>query len=1104
MTSAQAQLGLAKLALVSAEQLQPRWTMSRTEYRYTFYTFYHPYTCDLVAALNLNGVDGLMQRSLQLLSDEKAPRFKSVFDPAQGTNALVDPTYPLEEVEFEYGTGYAQYNWELFFHIPLLIAERLHQNQRFDEAQQWFHYIFDPTDRSSADVPQRYWRTKPFYLRTRDEYQQEHIANLMLTLALGGNPDAIDTAMPGLSASEKTLLLQEIESLKNAVAAWRADPFNPHLVAQTRTTAYQKTVVMKYIDNLIDWGDQLFRRDTIESINEATQLYVLAGDLLGKRPDSIPPRTRAAVYTYNTLAPILDDFSNALVEVEAFVPPSAPAQQDGGQGGTMPLPSTALMLYFCVPKNDKLLSYWDTIADRLFKIRNSMNIEGVVRQLALFDPPIDPGLLVKAAAAGLDISSVLNEINAALPIYRFQPMTQKATELCGELKALSGALLAALEKRDGEQLSTIRAVHELNINKLVEQVRRTQIDESNQNLSALRASRQIAVTRWLHYEKLLGYEDAQAPEEGASLQDRPTLPQVTFGEDDGLRLLSEEINELDNMRSAQDAQESAGEFETFASIAHIIPNWNVEPWGVGATFGGSNVGAALSAFASWFRMDASESSYKANRASRRAAQILRAHEWTLQNNLAAKEIMNIDQQILAAELRISVAEHELKTQQKQVEQAKEVLDFLRGKYTNQQLYQWMIGQISGVYFQAYQLAYDVAKRAEQCYRYELGLASSNFVQFGYWDSLKKGLMAGERLQHDLKRMEVAYLDKNRREYEIIKHISLVRLDPAALLELKQTGTCYIRVPEALFDMDYPGHYMRRIKSVSVTVPCVAGPQTSVSCTLTLTRSSMRHSGNLTGGVYARDLGNDDMRFTDRIGAIESIVTSSGQNDAGLFETNLRDERYLPFEGAGVISEWRITLPSAFKSFDYDTIADVILHVRYTAREGGGLLKDQAITELNDAINLIQVTAGDVGLERLVCARTEFSAQWHRFRYSEGASNVLSLPIEKGRFPFVFQGKEIAISRVEVFAKVTNAFASNTTVLDSLRLSLVAGDTPASAALPLSERYGLLYATLELSSAADPGDWTLSMWLDDGSPTPPTVGPDVIQDIFLLYHYTIGA
>jgi hypothetical protein len=52
-----------------------------------------------------------------------------------------------------------------------------------------------------------------------------------------------------------------------------------------------------------------------------------------------------------------------------------------------------------------MLSYWDTVADRLYKIRHCMNIEGVVRQLALFEPPIDSGKLVKAIAAGVDISS---------------------------------------------------------------------------------------------------------------------------------------------------------------------------------------------------------------------------------------------------------------------------------------------------------------------------------------------------------------------------------------------------------------------------------------------------------------------------------------------------------------------------------------------------------------------------------------------------------------------------------------------------------------------------------------------------------------------------
>jgi hypothetical protein len=47
-----------------------------------------------------------------------------------------------------------------------------------------------------------------------------------------------------------------------------------------------------------------------------------------------------------------------------------------------------------------------------------------------------------------------------------------------------------------------------------------------------------------------------------------------------------------------------------------------------------------------------------------------------------------------------------------------------------------------------------------------------------------------------------------------------------------------------------------------------------------------------------------------------MVTSHGQSDGRPFETNLRDERYLPFEGAGVISTCRLELSSVLSTFDY--------------------------------------------------------------------------------------------------------------------------------------------------------------------------------------------
>ena len=52
------------------------------------------------------------------------------------------------------------------------------------------------------------------------------------------------------------------------------DPFDPHALAIIRPSAYRKAIVMAYVDNLIDWGDMLFRQYTQESINEARMLYI--------------------------------------------------------------------------------------------------------------------------------------------------------------------------------------------------------------------------------------------------------------------------------------------------------------------------------------------------------------------------------------------------------------------------------------------------------------------------------------------------------------------------------------------------------------------------------------------------------------------------------------------------------------------------------------------------------------------------------------------------------------------------------------------------------------------------------------------------------------
>ena len=128
----------------------------------------------------------------------------------------------------------------------------------------------------------------------------------------------------------------------------------------------------------------------------------------------------------------------------------------------------------------------------------------------------------------------------------------------------------------------------------------------------------------------------------------------------------------------------------------------------------------------------------------------------------------------------------------------------------------MLGQLSGVYFQAYKVAFDAAQQAERAFRFERGDTSSSFIEFSYWDSLKNGLFAGERLLLDLRRMEAAHVEGDRRAMEVTRHISLRQDYPLALMELLATGRCQLAVTEELLDGDFPGHYFRRVKTVSLT------------------------------------------------------------------------------------------------------------------------------------------------------------------------------------------------------------------------------------------------------------------------------------------------
>lgn len=1023
--------------------------------RYTFAPYYHAFVPLLIRELNAGGVDALFARDLQLnpaaVQGTAEFNFKTYYKP---TDNVIKP-YPSEGIDFESNAGYAIYNWELFFHAPFQIANALTLNQRFEEAKHWYEYIFNPTSTTADPVPQRYWVTKPFFKMTAADYQAQSIQGLM------------------------HLINEHDAEAEHQVAEWRAHPFEPHVIAGLRHVAYQRAVVMKYIDNLIAWGDQLFRQDTMESVNEATQLYVLAAELLGPKPEIIP-KADVEPKTYAELEPLLDSFANAVVAAENTLPPvKVNVEVDPS---TPKLPSVP-PFYFCVPPNDKLLAYWDVVADRLFKIRHCMNIQGVVRQLALFAPPIDPGLLVKAVAAGLDLGSILNDTSAARPPYRFRVIMREALELTELVRRHGQDLMAALERRDAEKLSLLRSGAEKKLQERVRSVHQRSVDEMTQQLDVIAKNRQVVLERQAHF----------AAVKDSLMNAWETAAQVMTG-------------------ASIVANGVAIALQGTSGTAHAFPDAQFGGSGIGGSphvtgkIGGSNVGHAAQNWAVAARIAAAVLQTGAQMSATVGQYKRRQDDADFAHTIATRELDQVDAQSLATQIRLDIVTKQRDNHELVVESATEVDQFLHDKFTNKDLFEWMLAKTSAVYFQAYQLAFTVAKRAEQCFRRELGLDDSSFIQFGYWDSLKKGLCAADTLLHDLRRMEAAFLSQNTRELEITKQASLLSLDPFALVKLRSTGECTVTLPELWYDLETPGHYMRRLKTVAFSIPAVTGPFVGVSLTATLLDNHVRTSTNLSP-QYTRSPG-DDPRFLDASGGTSAVVTSHGQRDSGLFLLNPEDDRYLPFEGEGAIGTWKLRLNAVHPLFDPRTISDVVLHLSYTARDGGEVLATEARQAVTDHLNTVALAESRSGLFRLFSAHQEFATAWQQFLTPPGGQDqVLTIDTAPSRFAFFTSGFNLRVTGIDVIAKLADA---GDYTLEITRPGVAAPQTKIMhAGGTLGELHVFSDQALapvsnlgNTNTPAAPPTWTFKLQ-KAGAANFRSLAVDEIEDLVIILRYTVN-
>jgi Tc toxin complex TcA C-terminal TcB-binding domain/Protein of unknown function (DUF2934) len=580
--------------------------------------------------------------------------------------------------------------------------------------------------------------------------------------------------------------------------------------------------------------------------------------------------------------------------------------------------------------------------------------------------------------------------------YRFTAQIQKAIELAGKVRELGSALLSAYEKGDAERLASIRAEQERELLAMTISIRQDQWRDADWQVQALQQTKDMNQTNLLYYTNL--YQNG---------------------------LINNEIQNLSLATNAMQTKTSANITEAIGEAMKIVPDFFV---GAMSTFSQIPIGTKLAGLfetigkvmmtiaeiqSATAAIDATEASWQR-----------RSDEWFHQMQVLPIEIRQTELQILGAQRRRDQAMQELNNQQRQVEHSTEVLDFLRDKFTASDLYLWMQKETSALQSQMFKLAHHAALEAQRAFNFERGHTTRRFLPEETWDDLYQGLLAGERLEFALRHMEKSYLDENIREYELTKHFSLRLHFPIEFLRLKATGRCEIELPEWMFDLDYPGQYMRRIKNISLTIPCVTGPYTGVHCRMTLLSSITRidprvdppatHCCCECGANDGYDACLHDPRVVRAYAAKEAIATSSGQNDSGLFELNFRDERYLPFEFHGAVSRWRIELPPENNCFPMETLTDLVVHLNHTAWEGGDRMRRAASNAAQQHLPGSGWCFFDV--------RHEFPDAWQLLQNSthdDHASSSLNLRLDRKMFPCIPGAADLSITSMAILFHAAN-------------------------------------------------------------------------------------
>ena len=700
-------------------------------------------------------------------------------------------------------------------------------------------------------------------------------------------------------------LVESASSAAQATAGWLTT--DPDAIASAWPMHYQKAVFMAYVSTLMAAADASYRLLTSDGLSLARLQYGQVKDLLGIRPDALivnhwTPETlvelaegaesNVALMSYEQQAPALPPFAGQL-SVAADV-----ATNDS----------------FMAPVNSQLLGYWNTLDSRLYNLRHQLTIDGLPMTVPMYAPPVNPTVLMEQSVQGGSLISASSGMTATIPPYRFTTMLQSARIAVSTLSQFGQTLLSYYERKEATGLQELDVQLALDISAYTLTLGQNAIDALDQDKTVLEASRSMAQQRYDHYFGLY-------------------TTGVSAGETSAMVLRD----------SSAASMTAASPLITAGMAMRTIPNI------FGLADGGEEVGAPTLAAGIVLQLTGEITGLAAQQTDISESYRRRSEEWQLIYQQAQSEIDTINAQLDALAVRRVGAVTSLQLARAQQDNLKSTLSFLTTRFTQSSLYNWLTGQLSALYYQAYDAVLSLCLSAQACWQYEMGDMTSTFIQTGAWNDSYHGLLVGETLALNLQQMESAWLTRNSRRLELTKTISLKKLDSSAFDDLKANGNTQFSLTESLFDNDYPGHYLRQIKFVTISLPTLVGPYQDVKMTLVQSGSSILLKADIDGVNYLNDNKTGSAaNIITNLRASEEIAVSSGLNDNGLFVLNFGDERYLPFEGTGAISSWQIDFPNANSDEQQailQNLSDVIIQVHYTARNGGSTFKQAVMNTL---------------------------------------------------------------------------------------------------------------------------------------------------------------